>query len=116
MYLFALTKSAVPSSNCRKQERKLQLLIREKNIINGTAKEFACNSGDTGATGSVPGPGRSPGEGNDNPLQQSCLENPMDRGPWQSRGFKEWDMTEQLTLSLSREHAGDLLLLFQVCK
>ena len=31
--------------------------------------------------GSIPGSGRSPGEGNDNPLQYSCLENPMDRGP-----------------------------------
>ena len=37
----------------------------------------ACNKGDPG---SVPGSGRSPGEGNGNPLQQSCLENPMDRG------------------------------------
>ena len=34
--------------------------------------------------GSVPGSGRSPGEGNGNPLQYSCLENPMDRGAWQA--------------------------------
>ena len=34
--------------------------------------------------GSIPGPGRSPGEGNGNPLQYSCLENPMDRGAWQA--------------------------------
>ena len=34
--------------------------------------------------GSVPGLGRSPGEGNSNPLQYSCLENPMDRGVWQA--------------------------------
>ena len=32
--------------------------------------------------GSIPGSGRSPGEGNDSPLQYSCLENSMDRGPW----------------------------------
>ena len=32
--------------------------------------------------GSIPGSGRSPGEGNANPLQYSCLENPMDRGAW----------------------------------
>ena len=32
--------------------------------------------------GLIPGPGRSPGEGNDNSLQHSCLENSMDRGPW----------------------------------
>ena len=36
---------------------------------------------DTGDTGSVSDPGRSPGEGNGNPLQYSCLENSMDRGP-----------------------------------
>ena len=40
-------------------------------------KESACNAGDLG---SIPGSGRSPGEGNGNPLQHSCLENPMDRG------------------------------------
>ena len=38
-----------------------------------------------GDVGSVPGSGRSPGEGNGNPLQYSCLENPMDRGAWQAR-------------------------------
>ena len=42
-------------------------------------KESACNAGDLG---SIPGSGRSPGEGNGNPLQYSCLENPMDRGAW----------------------------------
>ena len=43
-------------------------------------KESACNAGELG---SIPGLGRSPGEGNGNPLQYSCLENPMDRGAWQ---------------------------------
>ena len=38
----------------------------------------------TGVTGSVPGSGRSPGEGNGNPLQYSCLGNPMDKGTWQA--------------------------------
>ena len=40
-------------------------------------KASACNAGDLGST---PGSGRSPGEGNGNPLQHSCLENPMDGG------------------------------------
>ena len=40
-------------------------------------EESTCNTGDEG---SIPGSGRSPGEGNGNPLQHSCLENPMDRG------------------------------------
>ena len=37
-----------------------------------------------GDTGSIPGTGRSPGEGNGNPLQYSCLGNPIDRGAWQA--------------------------------
>ena len=44
------------------------------------SKESACSAGDLG---SIPGSGRSPGEGNGNPLQYSCLENAMDRGAWQ---------------------------------
>ena len=47
-------------------------------------KEPACNSGDTGDTGSIPGSGSSPGGGHSNPLQYSCLENPMDRGAWRA--------------------------------
>ena len=43
-------------------------------------KNLPVNAGDTGGVGSIPGSGRSPGEGNDNPRQDSCLENPMDRG------------------------------------
>ena len=39
---------------------------------------------DAGEVGSIPGSGRSPGGGHDNPLQDSCLENPMDRGAWQA--------------------------------
>ena len=42
-------------------------------------KASACNTGDSGL---IPELGRSPGEGNGNPLQYSCLENPMDRGAW----------------------------------
>ena len=45
-----------------------------------SGKESACNAGDMGL---IPGSGRSPGEGSDNPLQYSCLENPMDRGACQ---------------------------------
>ena len=45
------------------------------------SKVSACNAGDPG---SIPELGRSPGEGNGNPLQHSCLENPMDRGAWRA--------------------------------
>ena len=49
-------------------------------------KEPACNAGDITDSGSIPGPGRFPGGGHDNPLQHSCLENPMDRGAWWAIG------------------------------
>ena len=45
-------------------------------LHSSVGKESACNAGDPG---SIPGSGRSPGEGNGNPLQYACLENPMDR-------------------------------------
>ena len=61
-------------------------------------KEFTCNEGDLG---SIPGLGRSPGEGNDYPLQYSGLENSMDFSPW---GHKESNMTEQLSLLLHDEY------------
>ena len=60
-------------------------------------KNPPANAGDTG---SIPqGSGRSPGEGNGNPLQYSCLENPMDRGAWRATVHgvtKESDTTLQL--------------------
>ena len=45
-------------------------------------KAPTCNAGDTGDSGFIPGFGRSPGGGNENPLQYSCLGNPLDRGDW----------------------------------
>ena len=57
------------------------------------------NAGDVWDVGSIPGLGRSPGQGNGNPLQYSCLENSMDRGGWRAaiHGVtKELDMTERL--------------------
>ena len=75
-------------------------------------KEFACNSGDQG---SVPGSGRSPGEGNDNPLQCFCLENPTDRGAWWATVdgvAKKSDTTEQLSM---HAHGAELSTLKQSC-
>ena len=62
------------------------------------SKESACNARDLD---SIPGSGRSPGEGNGNPLQYSCLENSMDKflagySPWDR---KELDLTQRLTLT-----------------
>ena len=59
-------------------------------LHSSVGKESACNAGDPA---SIPGSGRSPGEGNGSPLQYSCLENPMDRGAWQSMGSQELDTT-----------------------
>ena len=60
-------------------------------------KNLPANAGDVGDTGSVPGSGRSPAGGSGNPLQYSCLGNPMDTGAWQATVggvTKESDTTE----------------------
>ena len=49
-----------------------------------SGKEPTASAGDTGDMGLIPWSGRSAGGGNGNPLQYSCLENPMDRGAWQA--------------------------------
>ena len=70
--------------------------LRSTQFLGGSdGKESACN----GDPGSVPGWGRSPGEGNGYLLQYSCLENAMVRGTVHGVS-KESDMTERLTLSL----------------
>ena len=69
-------------------------LIRKTSASDG--KESARNAGELG---SIPGLGRCPGEGQGNPLQYSCLENPMDRGVWQATvdGVTASDTTEQIS-------------------
>ena len=61
------------------------------------SKESAYNAEDPG---SIAGLGRSPGEGNGNPLQYSCLENSMDRGAWWARVYGVTKSWTQLTFSL----------------
>ena len=64
------------------------------------SQNLTTNAGNTGDLGSIPGSGRSPGGGNGNALQYSCLEDPMDRGSWRAafHGVAELDMTEQLSM------------------
>ena len=64
-------------------------------------QETACNAGDPG---SIPGSGRSPGEGNGDPIQYACLENPMDRGAWWAIGYGVTKNRSQLS-----EHSAALL-------
>ena len=61
---------------------KLEENWKNHKCIGSEDKASACHAGDQV---SIPGLGRSPGEGNGNPLQHSCLENPMDRGAWQAK-------------------------------
>ena len=63
-------------------------------------KNPPANAGDMN---SIPGPGRSPGEGNGKPLQYSCLENPMDRGVW-------WATFDGVAKSRTRLSTHTLLL------
>ena len=60
---------------------KVNLLLVKGFPGGSDGKESACSAGDLGL---IPGWGRSPGEGNGNPLQYSCLGNPMDGGAWQA--------------------------------
>ena len=61
-------------------------------------KNLPANTGDVRDMGSVPGLRGTPGGGHSNPLQYSCLENPMERGAWQAtvHGVSELDATEAL--------------------
>ena len=69
------------------------------------SKHSACTVRDPG---SIPGLERSPGEGNGNPLQYSCLENPMDREAWWATyspwDRKEVDMSERLSMTTTTKH------------
>ena len=74
-------------------------LVRSLDFPGGSdGKASVYNVGDPGLS---PGLGRSPGEGNGNPLQYYCLENPMDRGAWQAAVYgvtKSWTRLSEFTL------------------
>ena len=97
-----LKESFLPSTDYLRQIRYVISLVHYLNVgepAGGSdGKESACNAGDLD---SIPGLGRSPGAGHGNPLQYSCLENPIDKrrlagcSPW---GRTEPDTTERLKL------------------
>ena len=70
-------------------------------------KNSPANAGDIRDVGSIPGSGRSPGGGHANPLQYSCLENPMDRGAWQAIAHGVAKTRTQLT-QVSTQHTHSL--------
>ena len=81
----------LPALTFEKEFLSQRLHLRPSIKCCSVGKESVCNAGDLG---SIPGSGRSPGERNGNPLQYSCLENPMDRGTWRAyRPSQESDMT-----------------------
>ena len=71
-------------------------------------KNLLANAGDTRDMGLIPGSGRSPGEGHGNPLQYSCLENPMNRGAWQATVHRVAKSQTQLKRLGTCPHTGVL--------
>ena len=69
-------------------------------------KNLLANAADIRDEGSVPGWRRSPGRGDGNPLQYSCLENPMDRGAWQAIVFRVTKRPTPLKLLSMHAHAN----------
>ena len=86
---YPLTRLLVrPGTGCNFFPLESNLISRQFKPLMGASqvalvvKNPSASAGDIRDMGSIPGSGRSPGEGHGNPLQYSCLENPMDRGAW----------------------------------
>ena len=81
-------------------------------------KNLPASAGDTRDVGSVPGSGRSPGRGHGNPVQYSCLENPINRGAWEAtvHSVAESNMTEHTHMQLWESHFISLNFRVFLCK
>ena len=80
------------------------------------AKNPPANAGDIRDMGLIPGLGRSPGEGNNNPSQYSCLENSMDRGAWQitvPRVAKSWTQLSMHACNNKMYHTRDYIIILK---
>ena len=91
-YLDSVT--TVHLTHCKLVKNIKLMTVLLQGFPGGTAvKNLPCNAGDAGSS---PGLRRSPGEGNGNPLQYSCLGNPMDRAAWQATVQRVANMTEHV--------------------
>ena len=99
LYAFLFSLWMTPRSELTQTFFYFHCLIFEYGFSGGSeGKVSACSAGDLG---SIPGWGRSPGEGNGNPLQYSCLENPKNGEPWQATVHgvtKSWTRLSNFTL------------------
>ena len=96
--LTAAIQYIIRSSSCASQLQKMKCIPLEGLPWQLSGRESTCNAGEARDMGLTPGLERSPGGGNGNPLQYSCLENPTDRGAWWAavHGIaKESDTTKQ---------------------
>ena len=101
---------------CQEEHSELELRWYSEKLggfLGGSVcKEFACNAGDAGDSGLMPGLGRSPGGGHGNPLQYSCLENRMDRRTWRTtvhRVTKSQTVTTEATEHARVQKSYDIL-------
>ena len=93
-----LEKACARQDSAQQKKKKFKINSSNNDLVVGfpngsVGKESACNTGDTSGTGLTLQSGRSPGGGHGNPLQYSCLENPLDRGVWKAtvhRVAKSW--------------------------
>ena len=74
-----ILSDTITFKTCRLKKKKVQICVY---IVFPGGSEVEASASNAGDLGSIPGSGRSPGEGNGNSLQYSCLENPMDGGAW----------------------------------
>ena len=72
-----------------KNDNKPNVMIILVSQLALVVKNLTANAGDTRDTGSIRGSGRYPGGGHSNPLQYSCLENPVDRGAWRATVLRD---------------------------
>ena len=101
LYLsFAVSRIQGEKGDTEGKLSAVRLNSHTTNTTGSALKNRPANAGGAGDSSSIPGPGRSPGEGNGNPLQYSCLENPMDGGAWQATKVHKRSDTTKAT-----EHA-----------